>query len=188
MRVYFYHTQDMAMLLRKFAAGELPPHFLYGATKLGGYGIDVVWHPAKAEPSRWKMIVRNTWKILTCREKYDVFYATHYRGLEIIVFLRALRLFRKPIAVWHHQPVITPPSRLRELVGRLFYKGFDHMFFFSEKLLDDSLKSRKARGERMSVAHWGMDIPSWSASGNKDTILPPLHFHRQGDARRRNAC
>lgn len=189
MRVYFYHTQDMAMMLRKFVAGELPPHFLYGATKLADYGIDVVWHPAKAEPSRWKMMVRNTWKILSCREKYDVLYATHYRGLEVIVFLRALRLFRKPIAVWHHQPVITSSSSLRELAGRLFYKGFDHMFFFSAKLFDDSLTSKKAHRERMSVAHWGMDIPSWTASDDKGTFFPPpLYFHRKGDARCRNAC
>ncbi|MCD8306325.1 MAG: hypothetical protein LUC49_06695 [Prevotella sp.] len=69
-----------------------------------------------------------------------------------------------------HQPIITPPSRLRELVGRLFYKGFDHMFFFSERLLDDSLKSKKACGERMSVAHWGMDIP---ASGDKGALFFP---------------
>lgn len=159
MKVYFYHTQDIQMILQKLANGEFPPHFLYGATKLKEHGINVVWHDSKLGLSRWKMMIRNAWKILTCREKYDAVYATHYRGIEIIVLLRALGIFRKPIIIWHHQPIITPKQKWRELLGRLFYRGFDHMFFFSQKLIDDSLRSKKARRERIHLGHWGMDVP-----------------------------
>lgn len=156
MKAYFYHTQDLQMILPKIEKGEFPPHLLYGATKLGDYGIDVVWHKSRLGLSRWKMMLRTAWQILTCKEKFDVVYATHYRGIEIIVLLRALRLFRKPVVIWHHQPIITPKSLWREWLGRLFYRGFDHMFFFSQKLIDDSLKSRKARPDRMHLGHWGM--------------------------------
>ena len=74
--------------------GEFPAHFLYGATGLPANGIEVVWHRSRLGLPRWRMMLRNAWLILTSREHFDAVYATHYRGLELIVLLRALRLFR----------------------------------------------------------------------------------------------
>ncbi len=147
------------MILEKLKVNEFFPHFLYGATKLGEHGIEVVWHRSRLGLKRWAMMLRTAFQVLKCREKFDAVYATHYRGLEILVILRALRLFRKPIIVWHHQPIITSKNPFREFFGRFFYKGFDHLIFFSEQLFGDSLLSKKAKVERMSVCHWGMDVP-----------------------------
>ena len=158
MKVYFYHTQDIQYILRRMGEGEFPPHYLYGASKLPQHGIGVVWHKARLGLPRWRMMLRNAWLVLTCREHYDAVYATHYRGLELIVLLRALGLFRKPVVIWHHQPVITSPSLWREWLGRLFYRGFDRMFFFSQKLIDDSLRAGKASHSRMVLGHWGADL------------------------------
>ncbi len=158
LKVYFYHTQDIQFILGKLQSGEFPPHYLYGATKLEPrHGIGVVWHKSRLWLPRWQMMLRNAWQILTCREHFDAIYATHYRGIELIILLRALGIYRKPIVIWHHQPIITPKAKWREMLGRLFYRGIDHMFFFSQKLIDDSLKSRKARPERIHLGHWGMD-------------------------------
>ena len=104
------------------------------------------------------MMLRNARLILTSRERFDAVYATHYRGLELIVLLRALRLFRRPVVIWHHQPVVTSKGFVRERFGRLFYRGFDRMIFFSQKLMDDSLPSPKARPSRMVLGHWGADL------------------------------
>ena len=159
MHVYFYHTQNIQYCLDRMKDGEFPSHFLYGACHLKDNGIGVVWHRSpKKTLSRIATAISTAWRVLTCREKYDAVYATHYKGLELVVLLRALRLFRKPIIVWHHQPIVTSQSRLRELGGRLFYRGFDRMIFFSQKLVDDSLKSRKAVPRRMVVGHWGADL------------------------------
>ena len=49
-------------------------------------------------------------------------------------------------------------SRLRELLGRFFYKGFDRLIFFSPKLVDDSLKAPKADSRKLVVGHWGADL------------------------------
>lgn len=156
--VYFYHTQDIQYILARMSDGRFPSHFIYGAAHLPDEGVDVVWHKSRPGLKRWRESLRTAWRILRAWRKIDAVYATHYKGLETIILLRALGLFRKPIVVWHHQPVITPSSRWREWGGRLFYRGMDRMIFFSQKLVDDSLHSPKARPERLVVGHWGADL------------------------------
>lgn len=159
MQVYFYHTQDIQYCLRRMQDGEFPSHFLYGACHLGDCGIDVVWHRSpRRQMSRLANAVRTAWQVMACRKRIDAVYATHYKGLELLIMLRALGLFGKPIVVWHHQPVITPHNVLREWGGRLFYRGMDRMIFFSRKLVNDSLRSPKARKERLILGHWGADL------------------------------
>ncbi|MGN0069962.1 MAG: glycosyltransferase [Prevotella sp.] len=167
--VYFYHTQDIQYILKRMGEGEFPAHYLYGATLLPGMGIGVVWHRARIGLPRWRMMLRNSWQILKHFRSYDALFATHYRGIEPIILLRALGLFRKPVVVWHHQPVITPKSCWREWLGRLFYRGMDEMLFFSQKLVDDSLRSRKACPERMHVGHWGADLDFYDRVHRGDT-------------------
>jgi glycosyltransferase involved in cell wall biosynthesis len=156
--IYFYHTQDTERIVREWKQGTFPSHFLYGALQLADYGIDVVWHHQKHTYKRLRDMLRATWKILTCRKRYDVLYATHTLGIEPIILLRALGLYRHPIVVWHHQPIVKAKNPLREALARLFYRGMDHMIFFSEKLMQDSLLSKKADPRRMSMVHWGADL------------------------------
>ena len=180
MKVYFYHTQNIQYCLRRMAEGEFPSHFLYGACHLADNGIDVVYHRSpKHELSRLKTALYTAWRVLTCREHYDALYATHYKGLELVVLLRALGLFRKPIIVWHHQPIVKSKSRLRELLGRFFYKGFDRLIFFSQKLVDDSLKAPKADPRKLVVGHWGADLAFYDkikAELNSEQLSPSHHL------------
>ncbi len=156
--VYFYHTQDTMRIVREWKKGKFPAHFLYGALQLEQYGFDVIWHDQIHVYKRVQDTVKATWKILTCRRHYDVLYATHTRGIEPIILLHAIGLYRRRIVVWHHQPIVKAKSWLREALARLFYKGMDHMIFFSEKLIRDSIKSAKADPARMSMVHWGADL------------------------------
>lgn len=169
MKVYFYHTQNIQYCLSRMQQGEFPSHFLYGACHLSSSGIDVVYHrsPSK-EMSRLKTALYTAWRVLTCREHIDAVYATHYKGLELLILLRAIGIFRKPIVVWHHQPIVTPKSKLREWGGRLFYRGMDRLIFFSQKLVDDSLHSSKANPKRMVVGHWGADLDFYDRMRNQE--------------------
>lgn len=169
MKVYFYHTQNIQYCLNRMQQGEFPSHFLYGACHLSSSGIDVVYHrsPSK-EMSRLKTALYTAWRVLTCREHIDAVYATHYKGLELLILLRAIGIFRKPIVVWHHQPIVTPKSKLREWGGRLFYRGMDRLIFFSQKLVDDSLHSPKANPKRMVVGHWGADLDFYDRMRNQE--------------------
>lgn len=179
MKVYFYHTQNIQYCLRRMAEGEFPSHFLYGACHLADNGIDVVYHRSPHhELSRLKTALYTAWCVLTCRERYDALYATHYKGLELVVLLRALGLFRKPVIVWHHQPIVKSKSRLRELLGRFFYKGFDRLIFFSQKLVDDSLKAPKADPRKLVVGHWGADLAFYDKiKAELNSEQPSLSHH-----------
>lgn len=170
MKVYFYHTQNIQYCLDRMRCGEFPAHFLYGACHLKDFGIDVVWHRSpRRQMSRLRTALYTAWRVLTCREHFDAIYAVHYKGLELVILLRALHLISTPIVVWHHQPIITPKNRWREWGGRLFYRGMDRLVFFSEKLVNDSLTSKKADPKRMVVGHWGADINFY------DSILTDRH-------------
>lgn len=158
MTVYFYHTQDLNRIYREWLDGRIPGHFLYGATHLKKHGVNVVLHRHAGHSSRWHMMLDTAWQVLRRGRACDAVYATSFRGLELIVLLRALRLFRKPVILWHHQAVRTASHPLREAFARLFYRGIDRMFFFSNKLIEDSLRSPKARRERMQLVHWGADL------------------------------
>ncbi len=158
MTIYFYHTQDLKYIYSELERGNFPSHFLYGATKLKDFEIDVMIHQFKRIKSRLMLGIYVACRIIKCRKHIDAVYATHYVGLEIIIILRAIGLFDRKIVIWHHQPIIKSSSIMREIFGKLFYKGIDDMFFFSQKLYEDSLKTSKAKEERMHVGHWGADL------------------------------
>ena len=157
-RVYYYHTQDVTKIRRSYEEGRCPSHFLYGALRLADNDIAVVWHSVRPRTARWSRVLAATWGILTHYRSYDVVYASHHEGLDVIALLRALHFFCKPLVVWHHQPVATAPQWWVERLGRVAYRGFDKLVFFSQKMADDSLLSRKLSPDRAVVGHWGADI------------------------------
>jgi glycosyltransferase involved in cell wall biosynthesis len=180
MKVYYYHTVDVDSIYRQWQDGTFPGHFLYGATHLPHYGMEVVLHQPIRQCKRWKLSLHTAWKILTCREHFDIIYASTFRGLELIIFLRAIGLFRRPVCVWHHQPIVKAKNPVRELIARLFYRGMDGMFFFSQKLIDDSLSSAKAKPERMFVARWGADLEYYDRLAEQYGDVPRHGFISTG--------
>ena len=158
MRVYYYHSFDPRWAHAQWLAGKLPAHLLYGACHLKDEGLDVIFHNIGHVKHRWSLSLDTAWKLLCHYRQYDAVYATTFRGLELIVFLRALGLFRKPVICWHHQPIVKAKSRLRENIAKLFYRGFDELIFFSQAIIDHSLKSVKAPVGHMHIVHWGPDL------------------------------
>lgn len=158
MKVYFYHTQDPNVIHKRWKEGHFPAHFLYGATNLSKYGVDVVMHKHKAAESHFQQMLYVAWRVLTCKEHFDAIYATDISGMELVIFLRALHLYRKPVVIWQRTPIVQCDNALREIMSKILYRGIDHMFFLSESLVKESLKSSKAKESRMQVCHWGADL------------------------------
>ncbi len=159
MRVYFYHTQNLNFIAQEWEKGKFPAHLLYGATHLKDEGIEVVMHKAidGTKPRLWRML-SNAWQILTRSKSFDAIYSTRHNGIEIIIALRALGLFKKPIVCWHHQPVEKSGNFLKEFIARKFYKGIDFMFFFSKRIEEVSLASGRITTSKTSICPWGADL------------------------------
>ncbi|WP_315547017.1 glycosyltransferase family 4 protein [Prevotella koreensis] len=158
MRIYYYHTQDAEHIINEWKCGRYPSHLLYGATCFAENGIKTVMHKHRQENNRLLRMVRVAWQVMHCREQYDVLYGSSHRGLELLIMLRAIGIYRHPICIWHHQPITKARGLLREYVSRLYYRGIDHLFMFSKTIAEMSERSVKCRPERISVAHWGADI------------------------------
>ena len=158
MKIYYYHTRPIQEALDEWENHLHPGHILYGLTHFGKHGITSILHRYRRFPSRLKFSLYNFFEIMRCKEPYDLLYGTSFYGLELIIFCHALGLYRKPIAVWHHQSVVRNQNKLKNLLSRLFYKGIDQMFFFSQALIDDSLRSGKVASGQLHLVHWGADL------------------------------
>lgn len=161
MKVYFYHTQDLNTIHKRWKEGHFPAHFLYGATHLPKYGVDVIMHKHKVINNHFQRMLYVTWRVLTCREHFDAVYAADVSGMELILFMRALHIYRKPVIAWQSKPIVKADNAFREMMSKILYRGIDHMFFFSESLIKESLKSSKAHESRMQVCHWGADLDNY---------------------------
>ncbi len=159
MKVYFYHTRLTTESYIEWKQGLFPGHILYGQPELEKYGMQFVMHPYRHFPSRLRLMLYVLCAVMSHRREFDAIYATSFRGLELVVFLHALGILRKPIYVWHHTAVTRAASSLREMLSRLFYRGIDGMFFFCQKHIDESLRSPKAPAHKVHLVHWGPDLP-----------------------------
>jgi glycosyltransferase involved in cell wall biosynthesis len=112
---------------------------------------------------RWRLCFFNLMSILFCRQSFDAVYAVTHRGLEALIFLRALGLYRKPIVIWHHSAIVIPSNGIRRVFSRLFYKGIDKACFFSQALLDRSVETGKIKKGNAFLVNWGGDIDFYDA-------------------------
>lgn len=183
--IYFYHTRLTSESYEEWKQFRFPGHILYGLPLLENYGIRPVMHPYKAFSSRMKLMFYTARKILFCREKFSAVYGTSFRGLELIILLRALGLYRKPVVVWHHTAIRRSSNPLREAFSRLFYRGIDHMFLFSRRLIADSLAARKVSPHKLQLVHWGPDLAFYDHLLDEQTARTRRHgFISTGKERR----
>lgn len=97
-------------------------------------------------------------KILFCKEKFDAIYATKQNGLDLIIMLRAIGLYRKPIYLWHHQPILPKKNFLKRWISKLYHRGIDHMFMFSDNIVDVSVASGIVSRDKLQQCPWGADL------------------------------
>ena len=119
MKIYYYHTRPIEEALGEWEKHLHPGHILYGLTHFNKYGITPILHPFRRFSSRLKLSFYNFFEIIRCKETYDLLYGTSFYGLELIIFCRALGLFRKPIAIWHHQAVVRNPNSIKNMISRV---------------------------------------------------------------------
>jgi glycosyltransferase involved in cell wall biosynthesis len=123
------------------------------------YGC-TVWAP---ETKRYgvaskKLNLYYTWQLIKTAKQYDVIYSPYYQGLEWLIYLKAVGLFRKKIVVWHHNPIEDVPKKfLSRLKRKLFFRGCDALLFFTKTLRGLSL-NKGCPYDKMFVVDWGPDM------------------------------
>jgi glycosyltransferase involved in cell wall biosynthesis len=100
----------------------------------------------------------------------------------LVAFLRALKIFPKPVCMLIHWAVTVPANKLKRPFSRLYVRGFDHLFFFSEELLNLSVKTGWIKtGEAL---HWGYDLDYYDKTGNVDLKQDKIAFLSTGTEKR----
>lgn len=181
MKVFFYHIAPVSEYFTLWKKGCFPGHLLYGMTHLEPVGIDCRYYGDDFNYSmpRIKLMFYNLWHLLF-KQKFDLLYAVSHRGLELIIFLRALGLYHKPIVIWHHAAVIHPTNFFRRQMSKFFYKGIDKMLFFSEELIQRSLSTGKVKKQDVVLVHWGADLRYYSYLEKQEMQINDIRFISTG--------
>jgi glycosyltransferase involved in cell wall biosynthesis len=104
-------------------------------------------------------------RILFNLRHFDILYSPYSKSnTKLLLFLKVLGLFRKPIVVTIHQPFWfgKNDSRLVRLYSRLYILNYSASIFLSEPLLEKSIRllkiPEKAYKNKFSLSQWGPDM------------------------------
>lgn len=170
MIIYFYHTRPVQEAYQEWKEGVHPGHILYGITEFENYDIKTIFHKGKFFNNRFKFALNNAKQILFCKKEYDILYGTHSLGLEIIILLKILHLYNKPIVIWQHRKVHRSKNLLLNYFYKKFYEVIDSLFFFTKIHIDESIQSGNITADKCNVVKWGPDLKFYDKLKN-DIII-----------------
>jgi glycosyltransferase involved in cell wall biosynthesis len=132
---------------------------LYGITHFNKYNLGIIFPHFK----KYRSIERESWipnllEILKDKRKYDIIYTPYRNGLEALIYLRGLRLYKKKIVVWQHVPIEKPGGFIRTSIYRIFLNGVDKFIFFGQSAQTESIQSRLISENKTAVLRWGADL------------------------------
>lgn len=151
---------------------KAPAQTLYGALQLPENGIELQimdYHHPKPFTSRIKSALYVTPKIIRQAKTCDAIFSISYRGLELLMILRRLHLFSKPIFVWQHAAFQPASETISDRIKTWMLGGIDEFFFFNKEIADEALKTGKIK--KYSIIPYGADVDFYF-SATKRTQKP----------------
>jgi len=143
--------------MNKNYRGEL----LYGLTHFKEAGLGVIFPRFKKHRDNGrKSWIPNLVDILKDKRKYDIVYAPYYEGLEALIYLRGLGLYRKKIVIWKQTPFekLRGKNPIRKILYRIFLNGIDKVIFFGKETETEILQSGLIPKNKIAVLNWGPDL------------------------------
>jgi glycosyltransferase involved in cell wall biosynthesis len=121
-------------------------------------------------------------RLLGNLNKFDVLYAPYsFANTRLLVFLKWIGLFKKPIVVTIHQPAFSSIKQskfMRWLTKKLLLQ-YDASIFLSEQLMKDTVNllqiPEETVKEKFSTAQWGPDIDFYHHD-KEDTPLENCNY------------
>jgi len=108
-------------------------------------------------------------RILGYLKQFDVLYAPYsLSNTKLLVLLKLIGLFRKPIVVTIHQPFLftRSSSRWKRLITKKILLQYESSIFLSKPLMDDTIQAleipKETVAKKFSTAQWGPDVDFYS--------------------------
>lgn len=135
-----------------------PQHFYFGATSLKKHHIDVSFLGDSSLANRIYRGIKIAFLLIFSMQSYDLLYGSTANGLEVIVLLKSLGLYKKPIVVWQHRALKHTRNKWLKKILRFYYKGFDQMFMFCPQHVKESVLAGVMPESKLKVVKWGPDL------------------------------
>ena len=143
---------------------KAPSQTLYGALQLPESGIDLQimnYRNPKPFSSRIKSALYITPRIIRQAKTCDAIFSISYRGLELLMILRRLHLFTKPIYVWQHAAFQPASKTISDRIKSWMLGGIEEFFFFNKEIADEAIKTGKVK--KYCIIPYGADIDFYSS-------------------------
>lgn len=152
MRILYIGATDTH---EQYVRGIVPSHWLYGAVEMEKDGHEVIW-----EQERPTLL--NDWRLIKRYQPNHVFIPNlNLHNHLLLLTLSAIGIYRIPITAWlHHEP--KAKKGVKALLYRFLLLGCKHLFFLSEKTMEETISHGLAKRERCSEPGWGADMDFYS--------------------------
>ena len=160
---------------------KAPSHPLYGALQLPENGVELQiadYHLPKPFSSRIKSALYITPRIIHQARSCDAIFSNSYRGLELLMILRRLHLFSKPIFVWQHTAFQQASKTISDRVKTWMLGGIEEFFFFNKEIADEAIKTGKVKN--YCVIPYGVDVDFYASVAKSEQTHKRLVFLSSG--------
>lgn len=153
---------------------KAPAQTLYGALQLPENDIELhimdYQHP-KPFTSRIKSAIYVTPRIIRQAKNCNAIFSISYRGLELLMILRRLHLFSKPIFVWQHAAFQPASKTISDRIKSWMLGGIEEFFFFNKEIADEAIKTGKVK--KFCIIPFGADVDFYSS------LVKSAHTHKR---------
>ena len=148
MKILYIGSKDTH---EQYVRGIVPSHWLYGAVEMERDGHEVVWEQERGE-------LLHDWGLIRRYHPDLVFVPNlNLHNHLCLLALAALGICKVPVMAWlHHEPKVK--TGLKAWFYRLLLSGCKHIFFLSEKTMEETITHGLAKRCCCSEPGWGPDM------------------------------
>lgn len=138
----------------RYLLGKIPSHWFYGAVEMEKDGHDVIWcGENSALLNDLSLVIKNKPQIIFLPN-------LNIRNHFLLLLLRSIGIVKIPIYAYiHHTP--KADGRFRMLY-KLLINSLQHVFFLSEKTMEETVNGGFIGENNCSVPGWGADMDFYS--------------------------
>lgn len=158
---------------------ERPSHNSYYATSMNE---EMVFLNVVRRKNTWMDQIRMNLSCLfkVARTSHDILYVpSNVEVASILIFLRSLRIYRKPVVRWKYTPCRLSGNPWKDFLIRFYYRGFDNVFFLTERHGLDSIQNGALKEAQVSIIEYGVDL-RWYDRFKKTDVGKELFFISTG--------